>query len=60
MSPNTCSQFECKAVAIWRVFWPGQGPRLMCEEHALKARAVAETMGFYLHIEAFLAPEVQP
>lgn len=55
MSPPTCSQFECEAVPLWRVFWPGQGPRLMCETHALKARAVAEAIGFYLHIEAIPA-----
>ena len=44
---------SCERQATWRVFWPGVGPVLMCDEHRGWALRIADAMGFRLHTETY-------
>jgi len=46
-----CSHEACDSMADSRIFWPGRAPARMCPNHANAARAVANCMGFDLHVE---------
>jgi len=52
-----CHQVGCENPAAYRYTWPGKNESGICEQHVEKARAVAESMGFYLQI---LPLEEQP
>jgi hypothetical protein len=41
----------CPAPAKFRVFWPGHLPLNMCIDHAAKAAALCNIMGFILYTE---------
>ena len=46
-----CCQDNCSNVGTHYVYWPGQGNKRMCLEHARKAEEISRVMGFSLHIE---------
>lgn len=52
-----CGQVKCDAEAVTAFLWPGDDPILACASCALKARMLAQCMGFTLpfsplHLEA--------
>lgn len=51
MNAPVCCQPDCVTLATWRVFWPGNEPKLMCTPHKDKAVGVSNVMGFTLTAE---------
>lgn len=46
-----CSNDACDQLADSRIFWPGRAPARVCPAHKNAALAVANCMGFDLHVE---------
>lgn len=45
-----CNQAGCEKLAAFLYTWPGKDQAGICEEHAPKARGIAEAMGLYLQM----------
>lgn len=52
-----CGQKECEAEATYRMFWPSDAPRPICQKHLDQAVGIASAMGFYLHHEPLTLAE---
>jgi hypothetical protein len=52
-----CVTKTCDAPAVARAFWPGQGAPGYCGPCLRRAVAVAEVMGFDLHVESVAADD---
>lgn len=50
MSRPPCNQAGCTEPASHVVYWPGQPGQPICPVHGVKARGIAETMGFHLEV----------
>jgi hypothetical protein len=48
---NECCQTNCSEQATYKVYWPGDKPKLICEQHKMMAKNVAGAMGTYVHTE---------
>lgn len=48
---------KCQRQAVFRRFWPGTEPDLVCEVHARDSKKILEAMGFELQLIR-LVPEV--
>ncbi len=51
-----CEQIGCDVDATARMYWPGAKPVVVCPMHHNLALALAQAMGFYLHV-AMLDPD---
>jgi len=51
-------EMKCKRQAVFRRFWPGTEPDLVCEVHARDSAKVMEALGFPLKLIR-LVPEVE-
>jgi hypothetical protein len=53
MTEVKCCNEGCDEEVTLKVYWPGQGCKLMCSLHGNKAIGIANVMGFNLHLELY-------
>lgn len=51
-----CCQKNCDADAVAKVYWPGEGRKVMCAIHVMKAQQIGAAMGAVVTSE-MMTPE---
>lgn len=52
MPDSRCNHEGCTQKPVARIFWPGDKPCEMCNQHVLALRRLAGVLGCYVHVEA--------